>query len=66
MNNIQKKIVDYVKETRAEVKKVTWPDRRYVTAATIIILLIVIVFAVFIMILDWGLARLFMMITRTV
>lgn len=66
MNNIQKKIVDYVKETRAEVKKVTWPDRQYVTAATIIILLIVIVLALFIMVLDWGLARLFLMFNGTV
>ena len=66
MNNIQKKIVDYVKETRAEVKKVTWPDRQYVTAATVVILLIVIVLAVFVMLLDWGLARLFLMFTRTI
>jgi len=61
---MRKKILDYIKETRAEVKKVTWPNRQYAIAATTIILLIVIVVSVFIMILDWGLAKIFLFLAR--
>ena len=66
MKDIKTRIIDYIKETRAEVKKVAWPDRRYVTAATIIVLLIVIALSVAVMFLDWGLAKIFMFLTRSV
>ena len=66
MNDIKTKIIEYLKETRAEIKKVVWPDRQYVTAATVVILLIVIMLAVFVMLLDWGLAKIFLFITGAV
>lgn len=53
------KILGYIKETLAEMRKVVWPDRRYVAVATVIILVIVIATALFVMIIDYGLAALF-------
>jgi len=64
MKDLKKKILDYIKETRAEVKKVTWPGRQYTIAATTVILLIVVVVSVFIMFLDWGLAEIFLFLNR--
>lgn len=34
------KIVDYVKETRAELKHVSWPSRRQATIFTIVVIVI--------------------------
>jgi preprotein translocase subunit SecE len=53
------KILGYIKETLAEMKKVVWPDRRYVMVATVIILIIVIATSLFVMFVDYGLAALF-------
>ncbi|MBU0686694.1 MAG: preprotein translocase subunit SecE [Candidatus Margulisbacteria bacterium] len=53
------KIGRFFKETRAEVKKVVWPDRRYVMVATIVILAIVILVSVFVMFVDWGFSNIF-------
>ncbi|OGB90592.1 preprotein translocase subunit SecE [candidate division WOR-1 bacterium RIFCSPHIGHO2_01_FULL_53_15] len=53
------KIINYLKETLAEVKKVVWPDRRYVTVASIIVLALVFITGVFLMFVDFGLARIF-------
>jgi preprotein translocase subunit SecE len=37
----------------AEMRKVTWPDRRQVQSATIAIIIFVLVLALFITVLDW-------------
>lgn len=64
MKELKKKLFDYLKETRGEIKKVTWPGRRYVVAATTIVIVIVILIAVFIMFVDWGLAKIFLFLTK--
>jgi len=46
------KIVKYIKETRAETKRVVWPERRYVMVATVIILMIVTVTGIYVTIVD--------------
>jgi preprotein translocase subunit SecE len=53
------KIINYFNETLAEVKKVVWPDRRYVTVASIIVLILVFMTGVFLMFVDFGLAKFF-------
>jgi preprotein translocase subunit SecE len=66
MKDIKTKIIEYIKETRAEVKKVVWPERQYVASATVVILLIVVLLAAFVTILDWGLAKIFLFISGAV
>jgi len=58
------KIISYIKETRAEMKKVVWPDRRYVTAATLIILVLVFITGAFVMFVDFGLTETFKVLLR--
>ena len=58
------KIRSYLKETHGEVKKVAWPGRQYVTAATFIILLICIVMGLGVTLLDWGLAKLILFLNK--
>jgi preprotein translocase subunit SecE len=66
MKDLKQKIISYLKETRAEVKKVAWPENRYVTAATIIILAIVVTVAAMILVMDWALAKLILFLTKAV
>lgn len=49
----------FLKETEVESKKVIWPDRKYVAAATVIVLVIVIVSAVYVMVIDLGFTEMF-------
>jgi preprotein translocase SecE subunit len=53
------KIIGYFKETLAEMRKVVWPDQRYVTVATIIILVLVFITGVFVLTIDFGLGKIF-------
>lgn len=48
-----KKIKKFIEETRVELKKVTWPKYQQVVKTTIIIILIVVTFSVFIGIIDF-------------
>ncbi len=58
------KLITYLKETQAEMKKVVWPDRKYVMAATTIILILVILTAVFVMLVDFGLTEAFRVLLK--
>ncbi|MCX5751146.1 MAG: preprotein translocase subunit SecE [Candidatus Saganbacteria bacterium] len=59
------KIKGFLKETRAELKKVVWPDRKYVTMATIIICIIVIVMGLFVMGVDFCFAGMMTYLEKT-
>ncbi len=52
-------LIKFFKETRAETKKVVWPDRRYITVATIIILVLVIVTGLYVMLVDYAYVKIF-------
>ena len=56
---IKEKIVNYLNDIKSESKKVIWPGRSYVTAATIIVLIIVFLVAGFVMLIDYGFAKFF-------
>ena len=58
------KIVNFLKETLAEMKKVTWPDRRYVMVATTIVLILVFLSSLFIVAVDFGLGKIFTALMR--
>ena len=66
MKDLKQKIISYLKETRAEVKKVAWPQNRYVTAATVIILAIVAAVAALILAMDWSLGKMIIFLTKAV
>jgi preprotein translocase subunit SecE len=57
-------VVKFVKETRAETKKVVWPDRRYVMVATSIILVLVFITGLYVMFVDLIFVRVFGFLLR--
>lgn len=59
VGNAGSRLVRFFKETQAEVKKVTWPDRRYVAVATLVVLLIVVLVSLFVMLIDFGFVNIF-------
>ena len=58
------KIVKYVKETRAETRKVVWPERRYVAVATTIIVILSFITGLYIMVVDFGFTKIFGFLLR--
>ncbi|NTU60479.1 MAG: preprotein translocase subunit SecE [Deltaproteobacteria bacterium] len=46
------KLKTFFREAKAEVKKVTWPDRKASTASTIVVLVVVVVIGVYLAIVD--------------
>jgi preprotein translocase subunit SecE len=55
------RLVRYFKETRAELRKVSWPTRQQATNLTLIVLAVTIVMAIFLGVVDFvfaGLIRL--------
>jgi preprotein translocase SecE subunit len=61
---MKNKILAYLKETLTEMKKVTWPDNRYVAVAATIVLVLVIVTSVFLMFTDYALAAIFKVLLK--
>jgi preprotein translocase subunit SecE len=57
-------IVRFLKETRAETKKVVWPDRRYVAVATLIILVLVVITGIYVMTVDFVFSKIFGLLFR--
>lgn len=59
MKDLFAKAVKFLKETRAETKKVVWPNRRYVAVATLIILVLVMITGIYVTFVDLALSRIF-------
>ena len=57
-------VVRYLKETRAELKKVAWPDQKYIVTATTIILVLCIVMGLYVMGVDYAYAKIFAIILK--
>jgi preprotein translocase subunit SecE len=55
-------VVRYLRETRAELKKVTWPTREEATNLTYIVLGVTLAFSVFLGLLDWIFTQVFQLI----
>jgi preprotein translocase subunit SecE len=51
--NVWTRLVAFYHGVIAEMRKVTWPDRRQVQSATIAIIIFVLVLALLITVLDW-------------
>ena len=56
------RIVRYLKEVRAEVRKVVWPSRETATRLTAIVLAVTVVMSAAMGLLDWLFSKLFALI----
>jgi len=59
-----KKIIQFLKEVKGELKRVTWPTRKETLAGTAVVLIIVFITAFFLGIVDLGLSKLIKIILR--
>jgi len=59
-----KKAIQFLKEVRAELRRVTWPARKDTIAGTAIVVLIVCITALYLGIVDLGLSKLVKMVLQ--
>ncbi len=52
MANPLNQIVTFVRESRDELKKVTWPEKDEVTSFTMVVIVAILVVAIFLMLVD--------------
>lgn len=57
VKEIIQKIVQFVKEAKAELKKVTWPTPKQAMASTAVVIILVLIVAVVLGIIDFALAK---------
>ena len=57
-------LTNFIREVRTEMGKVTWPTREELRGSTIVVIVAVIIMAVFIGSVDWGLSRLLQIFVR--
>jgi len=56
------RVIQYFKEVVAETKKVTWPNRKELTAYTTAVLVLVAIMTVLVFVVDYGLGKLFQLV----
>ena len=56
--NFYQKSVEFLKEVKVELKKVTWPTRKQTTGTTVVVIIFVFIVAAFLGIFDLGLSKL--------
>lgn len=57
MNAVFAKVVQFLKEALAELRKVSWLSRKEVIASTIVVIILVMIIALFVGVIDFVLAR---------
>ena len=62
-SNFTDNMTTYFKGVKSEWGKISWPERRVVIAQTIVVLVVVIFFAIFVLLVDVGFNKLFSLIS---
>jgi len=58
VKEVVQKIIQFVKEAKVELKKVTWPTPKQTLASTAVVIIIVFIVAIYLGIVDFVLAKL--------
>ena len=53
-----KQSVDFLRDVRSEVKKVTWPTRKETLASTAVVIIAVVIIAIYLGLVDLGFSKL--------
>ena len=56
--NFFQKAMEFLREVKVELKKVTWPTRKQTTGTTIVVIIFIFVLAAFLGLFDFGLSKL--------
>ena len=57
VQDIFRNSMEFINESWQELKKVHWPSQKEIYAATSVVLIVVLIFAVFLALVDFGLIR---------
>ncbi len=57
IKEIFQKISQFLSSAKAELKKVTWPDKKQTLASTAVVIIIVFIVAIYLGIIDYALAK---------
>lgn len=52
------KVIDFIRESKAELLKVSWPTKKQIWASTLVVVLLTVVIGIFLGIVDFGLTAL--------
>jgi preprotein translocase subunit SecE len=55
---MMQKVMTFLGEAKAELKKVTWPSPKQTMASTLVVIIIVFIVSIYLGIIDFGLAKL--------
>jgi preprotein translocase subunit SecE len=55
--NIVQKCIQFLREVRIELKKVTWPSRKQTIGSTVVVIVLVVIISMFLGLVDLGLSR---------
>ena len=58
VKEVVQKIIQFIKEAKVELKKVTWPTPKQTLASTAVVIIIVFIVAIYLGIVDFVLAKL--------
>lgn len=58
MQSLWERVVQFLKEVKIEMKKVTWPSRKEAIGSTAVVIILVILVAIFLGFVDFVLAKL--------
>jgi len=56
--NFYQKSVQFLREVRVELKKVTWPNRKQTAGSTVVVIILVFILAAFLGLVDFSLSKL--------
>lgn len=62
MQSQWERFVQFLKEVKIELKKVTWPSRKEAIGSTAVVIILVILVAIFLGFVDFGLAKIVRMV----
>ncbi|KUK98276.1 MAG: Preprotein translocase subunit secE [Atribacteria bacterium 34_868] len=57
VSQLFQKVINFIKEARTELKKVTWPNRKQLISSTIVVMITVIIVAIFLGVVDLVFSR---------
>ena len=58
VKEVMQKIIQFIKEAKIELKKVTWPTPKQTLASTAVVIIIVFIVSIYLGIIDFALAKL--------
>jgi len=64
VKNFMEKAVQFLREVKVELKKVTWPSRKQALGSTLVVIILVIIISLFLGVVDIGLSSLIRLVFK--